>query len=131
MSLDVGKSPQEHYEMALELTELRSKGLLIIGSGNLVHNLGQVVWDKIDNNYTYDWAQEAQSKMNKILTNGSHLELTDFRDQGTAFNLAIPTPEHYLPLLYTIALQEENKTLSLFNDRTLAKSLSMTSVKIG
>lgn len=132
MSLDYYQTPQYHYDLAKELMSLRKKGVLIIGSGNMVHNLGRIAWDKMnENNYGYDWAIEANSKMKHLIQTNNHKELINFRGQGKAFDLAIPTPEHYLPLLYTLALKEENESVSFFNDKAVAGSLTMTSVKIG
>ncbi len=131
LSLDYYQTPQYHYELAKELASLRKKGVLIIGSGNMVHNLGLVAWDKLNApEYGYDWALEARAKMNKYILDNNHKELINFRSQGKAFDLAIPTPEHYLPLLYALALKEEKEKVSLFNDKALAGSLTMTSVKI-
>jgi len=131
LSLDYYQAAQYHYELAKELTSLRNKGVLIIGSGNMVHNLGMVAWDKLNaDNYGYDWAVEANEKMKKYILEGNHRELINYKSQGKAFNLAIPTPEHYLPLLYALALKEENETVSLFNDKSVGGSLSMTSLKI-
>jgi 4,5-DOPA dioxygenase extradiol len=131
MSLDHYQTPQYHYELAKELSVLRKKGVLIIGSGNMVHNLGMVAWDKLQTeNYAYDWALEASEKMKKFILSNHHQELINFRSQGKAFELAIPTPEHYLPLLYALALKEENEKVSLFNDKAMGGSLTMTSVKI-
>ncbi|MGH2643361.1 MAG: 4,5-DOPA dioxygenase extradiol [Chitinophagaceae bacterium] len=132
MSLDYQQAPQFHYELAKELKSLREKGVLIIGSGNMVHNLKMVAWDKLnEDEYGYDWAIEASEKMKKFILDGEHKQLINFRSQGKLFDLAIPTPEHYLPLLYSLALKEENEKLSLFNDKPVAGSLSMTSVRIG
>jgi 4,5-DOPA dioxygenase extradiol len=131
MSLDYSKPPEYHYELARELAALRRKGVLIIGSGNMVHNLRRVAWDKLDiPGYAYDWALEADAKMKQWITDGNHEPLIQYAKQGKAFQLAIPTPEHYLPLLYTLALQEKNEHTSLFNDQPIAGSLTMTSVKI-
>ncbi len=130
MSLDHTLSPEQHYALAQELASLRDKGVLIIGSGNMVHNLGMVAWDKLNASYGFDWALEAREKMNRHIVNGDHATLVDFRKQGRAFDLAIPTPEHYLPLLYTLALQGKDEQAVLFNDKPLAGSLTMTSVKI-
>ncbi len=132
LSLDYSKTPQFHYELAKEIASLREKGVLIIGSGNMVHNLRMVAWDKINaDNYGYDWAMMASDKMKGFILNGDHQQLINFRGQGKEFDLAIPTPEHYLPLLYALALKEENDTVSLFNDKALGGSLTMTSLKIG
>jgi 4,5-DOPA dioxygenase extradiol len=131
LSLDYYQTPQYHYDLAKQLAALRKKGVLIIGSGNMVHNLGMVAWDKMNEDYAYDWAKEASEKMKGFIKSGDHKQLINFSSQGKAFELAIPTPEHFLPLLYTLALKEENETISLFNDKPLAGSLTMTSVKIG
>jgi 4,5-DOPA dioxygenase extradiol len=131
MSLDYYKSPQYHYELAQELAALRRKGVLIIGSGNMVHNLRKIAWDKLyADSYGYDWALEASAKMKDCILNGDHASLINFRAQGTAFDLAIPSAEHYLPLLYVLALQEKHETATLFNDKAIAGSLTMTCVKI-
>lgn len=129
LSLDYTKTPAQHYQLAQQLQQLRRKGVLIVGSGNLVHNLRRVAWDKINENYAYDWAEEASNKMRTWLLEDNHQALIDFKKQGTAFNLAIPTPEHYLPLLYILGLKEEKDNIHLFNDKALAGSLTMTSVK--
>ena len=131
MSLDYKKSPQYHYELAKELSALRKTGVLIIGSGNMVHNLRLVAWDKFaPENYGYDWALDASDKMRKHILNGDHKPLIDYGSQGRSFELAIPSPDHYLPLLYALALREEGDEVTLFNDKAVAGSLTMTSVKI-
>jgi 4,5-DOPA dioxygenase extradiol len=131
MSLDYYQTAQYHYDLAKELSSLRKIGVLIIGSGNMVHNLGMVAWDKLnDSEYGYDWAKEANDKMKKYIMNGDHQSLIDYQSHGKSFNLAIPTPEHYLPLLYALALKQENEKVSLFNDKAVAGSLTMTSLKI-
>lgn len=131
MSLDYYQTPQYHYELAKELAVLRTRGVLIIGSGNMVHNLGMVAWDKLNaGEYGYDWALEARSQMKKFMLDGDHRSLIQYQSQGKAFELAIPSPEHYLPLLYTLALQEKDDKITLFNDKAIAGSLTMTSVKI-
>jgi 4,5-DOPA dioxygenase extradiol len=131
MSLDYYQKPQFHYELAKELSSLRRKGVLIIGSGNMVHNLRMVAWDKLNaDNYSYDWAVEASEKMKQFILSGDHQQLINYSSQGKAFDLAIPTPEHYLPLLYSLALKGENEKASLFNDKAVGGSLTMTSLKI-
>jgi len=131
LSLDYTQSPQYHFELAKELFPLRKKGVLIIGSGNMVHNLRMVDWRKLDEvDYSYDWALEASEKMKKYILSGDYKQLINYHSQGKEFDLAIPTPEHYLPLLYVLALKEENEEVSLFNDKAVGGSLTMTSVKI-
>ena len=131
LSLDYSQSPQYHYELAKELAPLRNKGVLIIGSGNMVHNLRMVDWRRLNEvNYSYDWASEASEKMKKFILSGDYKPLIKYQSQGKEFNLAIPTPEHYLPLLYALALKEESEDVTLFNDKAVGGSLTMTSVKI-
>jgi 4,5-DOPA dioxygenase extradiol len=131
MSLDYNQTPQYHYELAQQIKSLREKGVLVIGSGNIVHNLRMVEWKRLNDTFGYDWAIEANEKMKKFILSGDHQPLINFRSQGKEFDLAIPTPEHYLPLLYSLALQEKNEALKLFNDKAVAGSLTMTSMKIG
>lgn len=131
LSLDYALTPQQHYELAAQLKRLRKKGVLIIGSGNMVHNLRKIDFSKINQKYGYDWAIEADEKMKKWIREGDHKKLIDFKNQGSAFNLAIPTSEHFLPLLYTLALKDEKDETTIFNDSPLAGSITMTSVKFG
>ena len=131
LSIDYTKPASYHFELAQQLKSLREKGVLILGSGNIIHNLGMVDWPNFDkDNHGYDWAIEAHDTINDYLLDGNYQPLINYNNQGKAFNLAIPTPDHYLPLLYTLALQQKGETISLFNDKLMAGSLSMTSVKI-
>lgn len=131
MSLDYSQSSQYHYNLAKELRPLREKGVLIIGSGNMVHNLGMVAWDKLNTaDFGFDWALEAREKMKNFIMNDDHQSLINYSKQGKPFQLSVPTPEHYLPLLYALALKGENEKVSLFNDKAVGGSLTMTSVKI-
>lgn len=132
MSLDYGKSPEYHYQLAKELGALRQKGVLIIGSGNLVHNLGMIAWDKMNlDNYGYDWAIEANQQMKQYIADRDHQKLIRYGSHGTAWKLAIPSPDHYLPLLYIIALQDDKEQAQFYNDQTVAGAISMTSVRFG
>lgn len=131
LSIDYTKPGQYHFDLAQKLSALRTKGILIIGSGNIVHNLRLVDFSNFDkDNYGFDWAIEARETINQNLIDGNFQPLIDFEKQSKAFQLAIPTPEHYLPLIYTLGLKEKSEKLSLFNDKLMAGSLSMTSVKI-
>lgn len=131
LSIDYTKSGQYHFELAQKLQSLRHKGVLIIGSGNIVHNLRLVDFRNFDkDNYGFDWAIEARETVNNYLLDGNFQPLIDFEKMNKAVQLAIPTPDHYLPLLYTLGLKQKSEELSLFNDKLLAGSLSMTSVKI-
>ena len=132
MSIDYTQNAQYHYDLAKELYSLRSKGVLIIGSGNLVHNLGMLAWNKINtSDFAYDWALEASTKMKQFILANDYNSLIHFQSQGKAFNLAIPSPEHYLPMLYCMALKDEKENISIFNDKAVAGSLTMTSIRIG
>lgn len=131
LSIDYSKPTQFHFDLAKKLSDLRKKGILIIGSGNIVHNLRLVDFYNLDKeNYGYDWAVEAREKVNEFLLDENFQALIDYEKLGKALQLAIPTPEHYLPLIYTLGLKEKQEELSLFNDKLLGGSLSMTSVKI-
>ena len=132
LSIDYNKPPVWHYEMARELSGLRKKGVLIIGSGNMVHNLRMAAWDKLSQDaYGFDWAMEANEKFKHYITSGDFDPLIHYQNQGRSFQLSVPTPEHYLPLLYTLGLKENQDKTAIFNDRAVAGSLTMTSVKFG
>lgn len=131
MSLDYLQNPDYHYELARQLQPLRERGVLIVGSGNMVHNLRMLDWRKIDQHYAYDWALEAAEKMRHFILDGDHKGLINFRSHGKAFDYAVPTPEHYLPLLYAVGLQQKGEAVELLNDKPLGGSLTMTSLKIG
>jgi len=132
MSLDYGQTPQYHFDLAKELSALRNKGVLIIGSGNMVHNLRMVAWDKMNEpEYGYDWAIEANAKFKKLIESGDFKSLTNYANLGREVQLAVPTPDHYLPLLYSLALKDKDEPISFFNDKPVMGSLTMTSVKIG
>jgi 4,5-DOPA dioxygenase extradiol len=131
MSLDYYKSPQYHYELAKELAPFRKKGVLIVGSGNMVHNLRLVDWNRLnETNYGYDWALTASEEMKKSILSDDHSHLINIKSRGREFDLAIPTLEHYLPLLYALALKEDNEKVCFFNDKAVGGSLTMTSLKI-
>ncbi|MCL4117425.1 UNVERIFIED_CONTAM: hypothetical protein GTU68_013044 [Idotea baltica] len=131
MSIDYTKPPRYHYELAHSLSSLREKGVLIIGSGNIIHNLRMVDFGNFDRaNYGYDWAMEAHTMMNKWILEGDYDHLLNYKKEGKAIELAIPTPDHFLPLIYALGAQQKGEQTSLFNDQLMAGSLSMTSVRI-
>jgi 4,5-DOPA dioxygenase extradiol len=130
LSIDYTKDPQYHYDLAKELMALRKKGVLILGSGNIVHNLRMINWEMM-NGGGYDWAIEINSKFKTLITDKNHQPLINYQSLGKEALLAIPTPEHYLPLMYTLGLQNENEEVILFNDKAIGGSLTMTSVKVG
>ena len=132
LSIDYSKGADFHYQLAKELFHLRSKSVLIIGSGNMVHNLGMIDWNKLDGTaYGYDWALNMNQTFKELILNKDHQSLIYYHQLGKEALLAIPTPEHYLPLLYSLALQGKNDAVSFFNDKPIGGSLTMTSVKIG
>ena len=132
LSIDYRKGPQYHFELAKELQSLRKKGVLIIGSGNMVHNLGMVAWNKMNEpGYGYDWALKMNDIFKQHISTGDFQPLIHYESLGKESRLAIPTPEHYLPLLYSLGLKGNKDEVSFFNDKAVAGSLTMTSVKIG
>ncbi|KOS08186.1 dioxygenase [Flavobacterium akiainvivens] len=132
LSIDYGREPQYHYDLAKQLAALRKKGVLIIGSGNMVHNLRMVDWQRLSEpNYGYDWAVEMNSIFKEKIGNHNHNDLINYQKLHKAATLAIPTPDHYYPLLYTLGLQDEEDSISFFNDKLVGGSLNMTGVKIG
>lgn len=132
LSIDYTKPAAWHYDLARQLESLRKKGILIIGSGNIIHNLRLVDFANFDrDNYGYDWAIEAHAMINNWLINGDFKSLLKDRPEQKALQLAIPTPDHYLPLIYTLGLKNKEEEISLFNDKLLAGSLSMTSMRVG
>ena len=131
-SIDYSQPASYHFQLAKQLSSLREKGVLIIGSGNIIHNLGMVDFANIDKvDYGYDWAKEARTIVNQKIISGDFNALVEYNKLGKALQLAVPTPDHYLPLIYALALKSKTDSVSLFNDKLLAGSLSMTSVKIG
>ncbi len=131
LSIDYGKPLKYHFELAKELNGLRDKGVLIVGSGNLIHNLRMVDFRRInDVGYGYDWAIEANEVFHNIIAEKDYNSLLDYSKLGRGVQLAIPTPDHYIPMIYALALDDSKKENKLFNDELLAGSLSMTSIFI-
>lgn len=128
LSIDYTKDAQYHYELAKELAALRKKGVLIMGSGNMVHNLRIMNWQTPDTGY--DWAVEINEKFKHLIRENDHQALIRYENLGQAAKLSIPTPEHYLPMLYTLGLKGADEQVSFFNDKTMMGSISMTSFKI-
>lgn len=132
LSIDYTKDPKYHFDLAKELYALRKKGVLIIGSGNMVHNLRLISWAKMDEpGYGYDWALHMNEKLKQLIFDGDYKPLISYESLGAESLLAIPTPEHYLPLMYTLGLKDSKDDVSFFNDKAIAGSLTMTSVLIG
>ena len=128
LSLDRTKPASWHYELSHELQFLREKNVLIIGSGNIVHNLRLV---NFRNKSGDEWATTANETLKELILADEHESLANYQNLGDEVRLAIPTPEHYLPLLYVLGLKNENEKIEFFNDVVELGSLSMTSVRIG
>ncbi len=131
LSIDYRQSAGYHYKLAKELSVLRKKGVLIMGSGNMVHNLQRVDWQNMNTpNYGFDWAQEMNEIFKTKIESKEHRALIAYENLGPAAKLAIPTPDHYFPLIYSLGLQDEKDSVEIFNDKYVGGSLTMTSVKI-
>jgi 4,5-DOPA dioxygenase extradiol len=128
LSLDYTKPAEYHYELAKELGFLRDKGVLIIGSGNMVHNLRLINFRASE---SLDWAISANNKFKDLISGGEHDKLIKYKTLGSDVALSVPSAEHYLPLLYALALKNEGERIEIFNDAIDLGSISMTSVKIG
>jgi len=126
-SLDRGLSPQAHYDLGRQLRDLRRKGVLIVGSGNIVHNLRRINWE----GGAFDWALDFDDAMRRLILSGDHAAIIDYPKLGETAHLAIPTNEHFLPLLYILALQEKDEEVRFFAEKVSMGSLSMRSVLIG
>ena len=131
LSIDYSQPAQYHYDLAKQLASLRKKGVLILGSGNMVHNLGMVAWDRLNESFGFDWTLEMNDLLKQKITNADHRSLINYDQLHSAAKLAIPTPDHYYPLIYTLGLQEVNDPITFFNDQAVAGSLTMTSVQFG
>jgi 4,5-DOPA dioxygenase extradiol len=131
LSIDYTQPASYHFNLAKKLAPLRDKAVLIVASGNIVHNLELVDFQNIDKpDYGYDWAIEAKEIINQNLLGGNYEALADYRKLPRSVQTAIPTPDHYLPLMYVLGLQEKGENITLFNDELVAGSLSMTSLII-
>jgi 4,5-DOPA dioxygenase extradiol len=130
LSIDYSKDLLYHYELAAELRKLRQKGVLIIGSGNMVHNLGMISLEKMnETNYGFDWAIKMNQTFKDLILKRDHDSLIKYQKLGREAGLAIPTPEHYIPLIYTLGLTTGKDEIDFFNDNAVGGSITMTSVQ--
>lgn len=125
------KPMRYHYELAKELSELRQRGVLIIGSGNIVHNLSRIDWNTDAGAENFPWAVEFDTKVKDCLLAGDHDALIDYKNLGPSAALSVPTPDHYLPMLYSIALQEPGDNFEFTFEGFQNGSLSMRCFQIG
>jgi 4,5-DOPA dioxygenase extradiol len=135
LSLDTAKRPADHCALAARLAPLRRQGILIVGSGNMVHNLGRIHvpggnFADFNTPFGFDWAIEANETFKTLIDSRDLAALSDYPSLGRAVQLAVPTPEHFLPMLYAAALREPDESVAFFNDKPVAGSLTMTSFKI-
>jgi len=131
LSIDYYKPAEYHYSLAKQLASLRKKGVLIMGSGNMVHNLRRIDWQNMNTpNFGFEWAKEMNETFKSKIEHADHQSLIQYDKLGEAAKLAIPTPDHYYPLIYSLALQDNKDSVEFFNDKYVGGSLSMTSVKI-
>ncbi|HEY6871745.1 MAG TPA: 4,5-DOPA dioxygenase extradiol [Geobacteraceae bacterium] len=128
LSLDRTQHPRFHYDLAAELFPLRREGVLVVGSGNLVHNLRLLEWDA---ERPYPWAAEFDRLATELILPGAHDRLVAYPALGETARLAIPTNEHYLPLLYALALQQSGENVTFFAEGMVYGSVSMRSLRIG
>lgn len=129
LSLDYGKSPQEHYELAKKLSPLREQGVLIIGSGNIVHNLREVDWNMEAE--PYEWVINFDKRVKEAIIAGRHDELIGYEKLGREASLSIPTAEHYLPMLYTLGLQTPDEVVHFSYEGFQNASMSMRCFSFG
>ncbi len=129
LSMDASKPARFHYELGRRLAPLRCEGVLVVGSGNVVHNL--MLMRHGEGVPAFDWAKRFNDKVRAALASGDHQALIDFGRMGEDARLSVPTPEHYLPLLYIAALQAEDEAMVFAVDGYEAGSLGMLSVAAG
>ncbi|MBI5870366.1 MAG: 4,5-DOPA dioxygenase extradiol [Actinobacteria bacterium] len=129
LSIDMSKPSEFHYRIGKELAPLRDKGVLIVGSGNIVHNLGRVDYDPDAD--PYDWSIEFDELSRKLIEEGDHEALIEYTRLGPAAMLSIPTPDHYWPLLYILALKGQEETVGFPVNGIAHGSVSMRAVAIG
>lgn len=127
LSLDSARPGAFHYTLGQELAPLRDDGVLVMGSGNIVHNLRLFDFHATR---PADWAARADAALRARIESGDHASLMDWTSLGADVALGIPTPEHYLPLLYVLALRGDDESMRLFNTEVIS-AISMTCVQVG
>jgi len=124
LSINAEASAESHFKIGRELASLRNKGVMIFGSGNVVHNLSKVSWDI---NGGYPWTLEFDEYIKGRILAGQYNDVLDYRSAGQSASLAVHTPEHFFPLLYVLGASDKNDKLTVFNNSCTLGSLSMTS----
>lgn len=132
LSLDYTQPAPWHYQLAGKLAPLREEGVLIVASGNLIHNLRALDWDTLyQPDSAFDWAVRVHREVIDYIKRGLHQPLIDYTKQGREYHIAIPSPDHFLPLLYILALQTPDDNLTIFNESIVGGALDMTSIMLG
>ncbi|MBN2398771.1 MAG: 4,5-DOPA dioxygenase extradiol [Candidatus Aminicenantes bacterium] len=136
ISLDYTRAAKEHFAIGRDLAHLRDKDILILGSGNMVHNIGLVEvqgngFRDYNQPFGFPWAIEASNLFKKLIDAEQHEKLVDYHSLGDAVRLAIPSAEHFLPLLYVLAVREKGEKVTYFNNKFLAGAMTMTSLRVG
>ena len=129
LSIDATRPASFHYDLGKRLAPLRDEGVLIVASGNVVHNLGMLNWQ--DDAPAYDWAQRFNDAVGGYVRQREHGPLVDYENLGDDARLSIPTPEHYLPLLYILGLQDVREQAVIVIDGIQNASISMMTVVVG
>lgn len=129
LSIDMSRPSEFHYQLGEELAPLRERGVLVIGSGNIVHNLGRVDYDPDAD--PYDWSLEFDELSRRLIEEENHGALIDYAALGPAARLSIPTPDHYWPLLYILALREQKEYVDFPVEGIAHGSVSMRAVAFG
>ena len=130
LSIDETQPPRFHYELGARLRPLREQGILLLGSGNVVHNLHAYAWGRRAQQ-PYDWALRFEATVRRQLQAGEHAPLIDYAALGRDALLSVPTPEHYLPLLYILGASERGEPVSFPAEGIDGGSVSMLAVQYG
>lgn len=131
LSLNRSKDPLEHYALGQQLRKLRQKGVLILGSGNIVHNLRMAMFREGWEDKGFDWGVEFDEAIKAAIISGDHTNVIHYEKLGKAASLSVNSAEHYLPLLYILALQEEQEAAQFLTEKHVFGALSMRSIQIG
>jgi 4,5-DOPA dioxygenase extradiol len=127
LSLNRDLTLDQHYQLGQELTHLRDEGILIVGSGNMVHNLRMVTWAEAG----YDWAIDYDAKLKDWITAGEHEKVVQYKQHGEPAALSVNSEEHYLPLLYALGAGGRSDPVTFYTEKVIMGAISMRCVKIG
>jgi len=130
LSIDETQPPRFHYEIGKRLSPLREEGILVVGSGNVVHNLSEFAWGN-PRAHSFDWALRFEKKVRELLLSGDDDQIIAYGGLGPDAKLSVPTPDHYLPLLYVLGLRRKNELTSFPIDGIEGGSVSMLTIQIG